>query len=41
LKKVWPEAELHIVADSGHSAMEPGNMSMLLEYTEKYKHLPY
>ena len=41
LKKVWPEADLHIVNDSGHSAVEPGNRSKLIDFTEKFKNLPY
>jgi hypothetical protein len=26
---------------TGHSALEPGNLSKLVEFTEKYKDLPY
>ncbi len=32
-----PNAELHIIDDAGHSAMEPGTASKLVEYTEKFK----
>lgn len=31
LHEAFPEAELHIVADAGHSAMEPGITSRLIE----------
>ena len=31
LKKVWPEATLHIVPDAGHSAREPGIAKLLVE----------
>ncbi|KAK7050914.1 hypothetical protein VNI00_005026 [Paramarasmius palmivorus] len=31
LKKVWPEIELHIVPDAGHSSREPGNAKLLVE----------
>jgi proline iminopeptidase len=40
LKQVWPEAQLHIVADAGHSAWEPGIQAKLLEATEAFKALP-
>jgi len=36
LKKVWPEAELHIVPDAGHSAGEPGISARLVEATDKF-----
>jgi proline iminopeptidase len=39
LKKTWPEAELHIIPDAGHSMTEPGIRSKLVEYTEKYSEL--
>jgi hypothetical protein len=29
------------VQDSGHSALEPGNFSKLVEFTERFKHRPY
>jgi len=35
----WPEAELHIIDDAGHSAKEPGITSALVTATDKYKHL--
>jgi proline iminopeptidase len=37
LHKVWPEAELNIIADAGHAADEPGNLNALIEATEKFK----
>jgi len=36
LKKAWPEAELHIVQDAGHSSLEPGISQKLVEATEKF-----
>ena len=39
LHKVWPESTLHIVADAGHSAKEPGILSKLVEATERFKAL--
>ncbi|KIJ52555.1 hypothetical protein M422DRAFT_26136 [Sphaerobolus stellatus SS14] len=35
LKKVWPEIELHIVPDAGHSAREPGTTPLLVEAADK------
>ena len=37
LKDAWPEAELIIVPDAGHSAWEPGIMSELVGATERMK----
>lgn len=37
LHRSFPEAELHIVADSGHAAGEPGIRSKLIEVTNKCK----
>ncbi len=37
LKKAWPEAALHIIPDSGHSAREPGIQSKLIEIMERFK----
>ena len=31
LKKVWPEATLHIVPDAGHSSREPGTAKLLVK----------
>ena len=39
LHKVWPEAQLNFIPDSGHAAAEPGTRSSLIEATEKFKHL--
>ncbi|ANY20708.1 Proline iminopeptidase [Tsuneonella dongtanensis] len=36
LKKVWPEAELWIVDDAGHSASEPGIVDGLVRATDKF-----
>ena len=32
----WPAAELHITADAGHSAFEPGNVSALVSATDRF-----
>lgn len=40
LSKAWPEAQLHIVPDAGHSAWEPGIQEKLVEATEAFKALP-
>ena len=37
--QLFPEADLHIVADAGHSKYEPGIQEKLLTACEKYKHL--
>ncbi|KAL1675866.1 Alpha/Beta hydrolase protein [Schizophyllum commune] len=39
LKKVFPEIELHIVPDAGHSAREPGIAKLLVEATNKFADL--
>ncbi len=36
----WDNAELTIVSDAGHSAMEPGTKSALIEAMERFKSLP-
>lgn len=36
LHKAWPEAELIVVPDAGHSMAEPGIRSALLEATDKF-----
>ena len=36
LHKAWPEADLHIIPDAGHSIYEEGIKNKLLEYTEKF-----
>ncbi|MEC8163216.1 MAG: prolyl aminopeptidase [Pseudomonadota bacterium] len=37
LNAAWPDAELHIVTDAGHSAMEPGIRSELIAAMERFK----
>jgi len=36
LHKKWPEADFHIVSDSGHSMLETGIRNKLIEYTNKF-----
>jgi len=36
LHRVWPEADLIVVPDSGHSASEPGIRSALVELTDRF-----
>jgi proline iminopeptidase len=36
LHKVWPDGELRIVPDAGHSAAEPGNTDLLVEATDRF-----
>ncbi|MCF7797271.1 MAG: prolyl aminopeptidase [Lentisphaeria bacterium] len=40
LHRAWPEADFHIIPDAGHSMSEPGILSKLVEYTEKFADLP-
>jgi proline iminopeptidase len=40
LHKAWPEAELNIIADSGHAMTEPGIVDALVSATEKFKDRP-
>lgn len=37
LHKAWPEAELRIVPDAGHSAFEPGNTHELICATDRFR----
>lgn len=37
LKKALPSAKLHIIPDAGHSAMEPGILSKLVEIMEGFR----
>ena len=37
LHRAWPEADLHITPDAGHSVMEPGNISALVEATDRFR----
>jgi proline iminopeptidase len=39
LHRAWPEAELHIIGDAGHSMTEPGIRSKLVESAEKFSEL--
>lgn len=36
LHRAWPEADLRIVPDAGHSAFEPGNLHELIEATDRF-----
>jgi proline iminopeptidase len=36
LHRAWPEAELRIVADAGHSAFELGNTHELVSATDRF-----
>lgn len=36
LHRAWPEAELRVVAEAGHSASEPGIVSALVETTDRF-----
>jgi len=38
LHRVWPEAELKVIPDAGHSAFEPGITSALVETTDTMRH---
>jgi proline iminopeptidase len=37
LHRAWPEADLHITPDAGHSATEPGNISALVAATDRFR----
>jgi proline iminopeptidase len=37
LHRAWPEADLHITPDAGHSIMEAGNLSALVEATDRFR----
>ena len=39
LHRAWPEAQYIVVPDAGHSAMEPGIRSALIEATDKFRTL--
>ena len=36
LKQAWPEADLRVVPDAGHSAFEPGNLHELILATDRF-----
>lgn len=40
LHRAWPEAELHIVPDAGHHAMEPGIVDALVGATDRFRTAP-
>lgn len=40
LYRAWPEAQMNIVADAGHSAWEPGITAKLVEACDAFKALP-
>ena len=35
--QAFPEAELHVIPNAGHSAYEPGITSALIEATDKFR----
>ncbi len=37
LHRAWPEAELHIVPDAGHSGYEPGLLDRLIRATDQFR----
>jgi len=37
LHRHWSEAEYKIIPNAGHSSLEPGILSALIEATEKFK----
>ncbi len=39
LREAWPQAELTVVPDAGHSAMEPGIRRALVEATDRFREL--
>jgi len=39
LHRAWPEAQLQVVADAGHSAFEPGNARALVAATDAFARL--
>ena len=39
LHRAWPEADLQVVAEAGHSALEPGIRSALVEATDRFRAL--
>ncbi|HTC27850.1 alpha/beta hydrolase, partial [Dyella sp.] len=36
LHRAWPEADLRVVQDAGHSAFEPGIARELIEATDRF-----
>ena len=39
LHRAWPEANLQIVGDAGHSATEPGNIDALVDATDRFRNI--
>jgi proline iminopeptidase len=37
LHRAWPQADLRIVPDAGHSAFEPGNVHELVSATDRFR----
>jgi proline iminopeptidase len=37
LHRAWPEAELHVIPDAGHSVSEPGIIDALVEATDRFR----
>ena len=37
LHQAWPQAKMHIIADAGHAAMEPGTAAALIAATEQFR----
>jgi len=37
LHRAWPEADLRVTPDAGHSALEPGNRAALVEATDGFR----
>jgi proline iminopeptidase len=37
LHRSWPEARFHVVPDAGHSALEPGNVNLLIRATDEFR----
>src|SRR5690242_1885822 len=37
LHRAWPQADLRVVPDAGHSAYEPGNLHELIEATDRFR----
>jgi proline iminopeptidase len=37
LHRAWPEADLRIVGDAGHAAMEPGTVHELVGATDRFR----
>ncbi|MEO0981139.1 MAG: prolyl aminopeptidase [Pseudomonadota bacterium] len=36
LKKAWPNADLHVIPDAGHSSLEPGIVDKLIRATDSF-----